>query len=268
MTPTDSEVPSKIEMNFQGDYSELWRQADSLEKKGLYRSALAVVQTIDQKAGQDKNIPEQVKALIHIVKFSSYFEEEDQVKAIAQMQQRIEKAEAPLKQILHSVTAQLYWNYFQNNRWKFMNRTATESFDQSDIRTWDLTKLSHEVRDHFLLSLSAADTLKGIQIDNFSAILSNAEKKPVLLPTLYDFLAYEALDFFESASFQLHRPIEEFTVNDARHFVTNDVFTQFEFSTPILWQRFIMPLLFIVIWRFFTAKIRNHPHAYKPRFAG
>lgn len=232
MTPTDSEVPSKIEMNFQGDYSELWRQADSLEKKGLYRSALAVVQTIDQKAGQDKNIPEQVKALIHIVKFSSYFEEEDQVKAIAQMQQRIEKAEAPLKQILHSVTAQLYWNYFQNNRWKFMNRTATESFDQSDIRTWDLTKLSHEVRDHFLLSLSAADTLKGIQIDNFSAILSNAEKKPVLLPTLYDFLAYEALDFFESASFQLHRPIEEFTVNDARHFATNDVFTQLEFSTP------------------------------------
>jgi uncharacterized protein YfaS (alpha-2-macroglobulin family) len=221
-----------IEMKFNGEYADMWRKVDSLQRIGLFRSALEVVQVIDKRAEADKHIPEQVKALIHILKFKSYFEEDEQVQAIGEMEQRIARAEAPLKQILHSITAQLYWGYFQNNQWKFLSRTTTENFEQTDIRTWDLTKLAHEVRSHFLASLSDKDDLVRISMDDFKGMVVNAEVKATLRPTLYDFLAHEALDFFETATFMLHRPIDGFESNDARHFLGNEEFSRLKITTP------------------------------------
>lgn len=226
---TDTAV---IEMQFNGEYADMWRKVDSLQRIGLYRSALEVVQVIDKQAEADKHIPEQVKALIHILKFKAYFEEDEQVQAIGEMEQRIARSDAPLKQILHSITAQLYWGYFQNNQWKFHSRTATENFEQADIRTWDLTKLAHEVRTHFLASLSEKERLVRISLDDFKAMVVNAEVKATLRPTLYDFLAHEALDFFETATFMLHRPIDGFESNDARHFLGNEEFSRLTFTTP------------------------------------
>jgi hypothetical protein len=126
----------------------------------------------------------------------------------------------------------LYWGYFQNNQWKFLSRTITENFEQTDIRTWDLTKLANEVRTHFLASLSEKEKLGRISMDDFKAMVVNAEVKATLRPTLYDFLAHEALDFFETASFMLHRPIDGFESNDPRHFLGNEEFSRLTFTTP------------------------------------
>jgi len=220
------------EMRFEGDYANLWKKVDSLERNGLYRSALDVVLAIDRQASADEHIPEQIKALIHIMKFSSYFEEDEQVKAIAQMESRITNAVSPLKQLLHSITAQLYWGYYQTNQWKFLQRTETGNFQQDDIRTWDLNKLAREVRDHFLASLSDVDKLKSIGMKQFELIVAFPEPTNTIFPTMYDFLANEALNFFETARFQLHRPIEGFVLNDPQLFGNNEQFSDLQFTTP------------------------------------
>jgi hypothetical protein len=226
---TDTAV---IEMQFNGEYADMWRKVDSLQRIGLFRSALEVVQVIDKQAEADKHIPEQIKALMHILKFKSYFEEDEQVQAIGEMESRIARAETPLNQVLHSITAQLYWGYFQNNQWRFLSRTTTEDFEQHDIRTWDLKKLAQEVRNHFLASLREPDVLQRIRMDDFEEMVLNPEEKSIIRPTLFDFLAHEALDFFETATFMLHRPIEGFESVFAEHFLPNDVFAQLTFTTP------------------------------------
>ena len=225
-------ITPKLELRFQGDYSDMWKKVDSLERQGLYRSALDVVKLIDTQAEQDGNYPELVKALIHQVKFNAYFTEEDQVHAIGNMQARIAQSKAPLTQILHTITAQLYWGYYSNNQWKFLNRTRTDNVDQSDIRTWDLYKLAEEVRNNYLASLSEAELLQQISINDFDLIIENPSSKEIIRPTLYDFLAHEALNFFESASFRLPTPIETFSVDNPSYFGTTQQFSALEFSTP------------------------------------
>ncbi len=223
---------SPINMVFEGDYSDMWRKVDSLERNGLYRSALDLVDVIDKQAVIDENYPEVVKALIHKVKFNTYFTEDEQVVAIYNIEQRIATSEAPLKQILHSVVAKLYWEYYNTNQWKFMNRTRTENFEQADLRTWDLYKIAEEVRNHFLASLSEPSLLQRIQIDEFKLIIENPEQKGIIRPTLYDFLAHEALNFFETASFQLPTPIDVFSADDPRYFGSTSEFAQLNFETP------------------------------------
>ena len=54
-----------------------------------------------------------------------------------------------MKPILHSMIAEQYWNYYQNNRYRFLRRTQTVEFKQEDMRTWDLKKIVEQVILHF-----------------------------------------------------------------------------------------------------------------------
>ena len=66
----------------------------------------------------------------------------------------IAKSTFPTKNILESYLANLYWQYFQQNRYQFYNRTKTEiKVDSIDFRTWDLTTLFNEISIHFNASL-------------------------------------------------------------------------------------------------------------------
>ncbi|MBK7669708.1 MAG: hypothetical protein IPJ32_21700 [Sphingobacteriaceae bacterium] len=38
---------------------------------------------------------------------------------------RANTAKYPVKPVLQSILADAYWQYFQNNRWKFYNRSTT-----------------------------------------------------------------------------------------------------------------------------------------------
>ena len=49
-------------------YEKLWQKVDSLDKKGLPKSALEVVEKIYKKAKEDKNSPQYIKAVIYKMK--------------------------------------------------------------------------------------------------------------------------------------------------------------------------------------------------------
>jgi hypothetical protein len=40
-----------------------------------------------------------------------------------------------------TVLARWYWHYFQQNNWRFLNRSATSGLNEKDFTTWDLPKL-------------------------------------------------------------------------------------------------------------------------------
>ena len=53
------------------DYNKLWKEVDSLEEKGLTKSALDKVNTIYTLAGKSNNTPQVVKSLIYKVKVTT-----------------------------------------------------------------------------------------------------------------------------------------------------------------------------------------------------
>ena len=179
--------PDKLSFRFAASTSDKWKEVDSLERLGLYRSALDVVQSIYTSELAEQNIPQVIKATMYKMKYNSYLEEDDFVKALHELDELSKSQVFPLKQIVKSISAEAYWSYYQSNRWLFMNRTETVNFEQDDVRTWDLNKILDYSRSQFLSSLENPDSLLATDINDFKDMLVMRESGIAVRPTLFDF---------------------------------------------------------------------------------
>ena len=65
------------------------------------------------------------------------------------MRAEIAKAPAEMKPVMEAVLANWFWHYFQQNRWRFMQRTQTAAPPGDDFTTWDLTRILSEIDKQF-----------------------------------------------------------------------------------------------------------------------
>ena len=130
--------PVKNHYQFTDDYKGAWHKVDSLQNLGLTRSALEIVESIYDVAKKDHNQPQLIKAVFFKLKYANYTEEDSHVKIINDIKAEIDSASFPANSILNSVLASIYWRYYQNNRWRFQQRTETINFDNENFQTWDL----------------------------------------------------------------------------------------------------------------------------------
>ncbi len=228
------QIESPIEFKFDDVYESEWKKVDSLNKIGLYRSAYLEVSNIYKLARKDKNYPQVIKAQTHKLKYNSFLEEDDYIMAIAEMDSLTNSSEFPLKQLAHLLSAKIYWGFYTSNQYTIMNRTATENFDNKDVRTWDLRKIAETITYHYISATSEKEKLKLISIEDFKSILkyNNTTYKNTLLyrPTLYDFLAHEALDFFKTAEFGLSQSDLQFSLDKEEYLMDNQRFTKVNLS--------------------------------------
>ncbi len=196
-------------------YEQLWKQVDKLEMEQLTQSAYKVVQGIQAKSQKENNSPQTVKALLYASKYALVLEEEAQLKIIQDFKEEIDKATSPTKNILHSYLANLYWQYVQQNRYRIYNRTETTSkVNPEDFRTWDVTTLFSEITYHFEKSLKESKILQNASLKDFDAIIHKQENSEKYRPTLYDLLAYNALDFYKTSENSINQPSYKFEITN------------------------------------------------------
>ena len=204
-----------LTINKGDSYEKLWKRVDSCSNKGLTQSALDIVNAIYLKAKNDNNAAQFVKAVLHRMKFEAYKEEFSLEKSILKLRDEANSARFPIKPVLQSILADAYWQYFQNNRWKFYDRSTVVNFKNDDITTWDLKIITNAVIKNYKASLENKDSLKATKIDIYDDILVRGTTEcRKWRPTLYDFLAHRAIGFFMSSEPDISRPASRFTVND------------------------------------------------------
>ena len=215
------------------DYSKLWKRVDSLTNKGLTKSALEVVNGIYTLAKKENNAPQFVKAILKRMKLESNYEESSLEKSIYTLSTEIEGSKFPAKPVIQSILADAYWQYYQNNRWKFLNRTNTVNFKNDDVSTWTLSQILSESIKLYNASLSNTDSLKRTQINFYDEILvKGTADARAFRPTLYDFLANRALDFYESSEADIDRPANQFSMNDSAYFDPAGKFVELDVKNP------------------------------------
>jgi len=203
-------------LNAQENYKNLWQEVHKLETENLPKSALKIVNTIYTKAENSQNSPQIIKCLFYKSKFALTLEENAQLKIVNQFKEHIKKSEFPTKNILQNILANLYWQYFQQNRWQFYNRTQTkEKIDKIDFRTWDLNTLFSEIQIHFKESLQNKEKLQQADIYKFRDILHTVKNSEKYRPTLYDFLAHNALGFYKTPENNITKPAYQFKINNS-----------------------------------------------------
>lgn len=195
-------------------YEELWSQVLKLEKDNYTKSALKVVETIRSKAKKEQNNTQLIKSLLFSSKYALILEEDAELSIINKFKEEISLAEFPAKNILESYLADMYWQYFQQNGYKFYNRTATDTkVDSTDFRTWDLSTLFKEIDVHFEKALNNPEALQKLALSDFKEIIDHRDGSEIYRPTLYDLLAHNALNFYKTDENGITRPADKFEIN-------------------------------------------------------
>ena len=101
-----------------------------------------------------------------------------------------------MKPTMEVILAHWYWQFFQQNRWRFMQRTATDQPPGDDINSWDLTRILAEIDKHFTLALQNEDLLRKTPVETFNELLAKGTMPDATRPTMYDFVVHEALTFY------------------------------------------------------------------------
>lgn len=207
-------------------YSVLWNRVEKLEKESMTQSALEIVTLISQKAKKEQQSAQLIKALLYTSKYAMTLEEDAQLNIVLEFKSAINQSQFPTKNILESYLANLYWNYFQQNRYRFYNRTETEEkADEVDFRTWDLNTLFYEISTHFEASLQRSTDLQQLKIENFNEILNKQKGSEIYRPTLFDLLAHTALDFYKTGENSITRPAAKFELDDPEILCEAKLFT-------------------------------------------
>ncbi|MCB9034486.1 MAG: alpha-2-macroglobulin [Chitinophagales bacterium] len=218
-------------------YDKDWTAVTALENEGKMQDALSKVQDILKQAKTDNNNAQIIKANLYKYKYKQTLEEDAEWKIVNEINTDIENSKDIEKAILHSIQAELLYQYYQNNSWKFINRTQTEEIQSNDFRTWDLKTLFNEISKHYVASLEPKQILQTTGTETIKSLLTNInynnvdkkefiDKNLNLRPTIYDLLAHRAIDFFNNDNSDLTEPANAFAIDNEIYFSTATNFVQ------------------------------------------
>ncbi len=222
---------------FAQNYQEINHRIDSLANIRLPKSALIEVDKLEQLARKNKNAPQQIRAIIYRMKFQSYMEENALVAIIARLKLDIGQANYPVKSVLQSLLAGMYWNYYHQNRWQFNQRNRLEKTG-SDLTKWDLQTINDEMTHLFKLSLQDYQQEQDTPINVLEGVLDGDKSTRYLRLTLYDLLVQRALEFLLAEEPALTKPKLPFRLTDSRLFSDSYTFAHLYITTTDITSTF------------------------------
>ncbi|MDO4755754.1 MAG: alpha-2-macroglobulin family protein, partial [Parabacteroides sp.] len=96
--------------------------------------------------------------------------------------------------ILYSMIAEMYDQYFDRNVYVIRRRAELKDYIPSDIREWTANLFQDKIKQTLERSLQPAHLLQQTPVSRYNLILEKGEDTPLLRPTMYDFLAYRAIE--------------------------------------------------------------------------
>lgn len=214
------------------DFDKAWQAVADFESKGLPESALKAVNEIEKEAKARNNSGQLVKAYIHQLKFTDVKQEDAFIKNLTRLRKEADEASFPTKPLLHSMLGEMYWQYYQQNRYQFMNRSEVVDVAVNDIETWSLARIVSETTKQYSLSLVDAEKGKTVMLDVYDPVIyrGNAMGRQ-LRPTLYDFLAHRAVDFLTSSEPEIVRPAYAFELDKVEYLSDAKTFVNLKLET-------------------------------------
>jgi uncharacterized protein YfaS (alpha-2-macroglobulin family) len=181
-----------------GPRDAAWREVDSATRQGQPQTAIDRLEPIITAALADKSYAEAVRGIGRKIALQGNIQGNKPEEKIVRLQAELTRAPAEMKPMLEGILAHWYWHYFQQNRWRFMQRTQMATPSGPDLQTWDLARILAEIDRHFVAALADEATLKGSPIRDWNELLPLGSVPDSYRPTLFDFLAYEALQFYQA----------------------------------------------------------------------
>ena len=192
-----------------------WKKVEEALRKGLPKTAIEELEPIITGALADKSYAEAIKAVGRKIVLEGNIQGNKPEERIFRMQAELEKAPVGMKPAMEAILAHWYWSFFQHNRWRFTARTQTAAAPGPDIQTWDLARILAEIDKHFSVALADEKVLKATPVGDYDDLLQKGSAPDSYRPTLFDFLAYDALQFYQAGEQAAVKAEDEFELDAA-----------------------------------------------------
>ncbi len=193
--------------------AELWKQVAAAEGQGLPQTAIKYIDPLIQAALADRAYGEAAHAIARKIVLEGNIQGNKPEEKIRLIAAQVAKAPPEIRPLLQTIEALWYWHYFRENRWRFMERTRTGEAPGEDFSTWDLPRVFAEIDRHFAAALEGREALRRTPVGDFGDILAAGTVPDAYRPTLYDFVAHQALAFYGSGEQAAARPQEAFSIS-------------------------------------------------------
>lgn len=110
-----------------------------------------------------------------------------------------------IKASLYILEAKIYSSYYTLNHWKIENRESAETSDSSNVFEWNTTQFCDSISSLINKALSYESSLKATPITKYSGdsgfiVINDISMKAY--PTMYDFIAYQAIGLYQQGPFK------------------------------------------------------------------
>ncbi len=213
------------------DRKEIWKQVKADRRGKLPKSAIEKLKSIHEGAVADEAWPEAILALCVQFEIEGETNRPAQPWIIRKLQQAIPDAPKPMQPVMKVLLARHFFTYYQNNQWRFQQRSQTAQSPGEDFETWDLTRILNEIDQNFTQALADADALKATPVADFDMLLQAGNISDANRPTMFDFLAFQAMQFY-TLDEQFVRQQQAFEIkSESPIFASRDAFLEWNPKT-------------------------------------
>jgi len=243
------------------DYTKLWQQTDKYVAQMKPDDARKVIDSIYNMAKKQNNQDQILKCHIYYLKINDWDTEDAFEDFVKKMEGDLPKMQEPNKSMMHSLLAQLYWQYYQANLRKITKRTTIGDTLPEDIKTWTAENFVQLIIEHYTKSLKNEQILKSTPISFYTEMINKGTKPNELRPTLFDFLISRAIDFYSNSTATITRPADYFQINDTTFFSDAQTFANADFSSSDTLAFQYQAVLLLQKWLKFRLDDKNNPNA-------
>jgi len=177
------------------DTEALWKKVETHQQNDAPKSAIETLRKIEGISREKKRWPECTRATaLRWIAESAISPDESSLALLRLADREMPKMNREMKPVMQVLRSLWLWNYYQQNQWRFRQRTAAAATD--DMATWDLQRVIQEVDQGFQQALSQAKEWQKKPASDFDGLYEKGNIGDDLRPTCYDLLAHEALAFY------------------------------------------------------------------------
>lgn len=181
----------------EAERETLWKEVKDAQENSLPKTAIEKLKLIYEDAMADDDLPEAIKALGMQLMAEGSMEDPAAPHMIRRLEAFVPEAPEKIRPVLKLLLADWHFSYYQQFRWQFAQRDRTSVAPSDDLETWDLPRILSHIDSLYRDALASAEPLKEIPIQQYQDILTKGTVSDAHRPTLYDFVAFQALQFYQ-----------------------------------------------------------------------
>lgn len=183
------------------DYEKNWKQIKELEKKGLFAQALEKTSLVFSQAQKEGNSVQLVKSLVYKTNFRQNYEEDAMKKAIQELREMLLQVGGIEKAMLSIALSDVYQQYYQRNQWEIRERIHVAGKLPVEIEAWSQENFAAQIEELIIQALSFEEDLQLTAAENWKEVFQKDANSFDTFPSLYDFVAWSAIDFYSATEF-------------------------------------------------------------------